>query len=76
MNKSIPNRYRCDVILAIISMCVCVERERERERAWVKRTHVNGIEYDIRCKNSTGRITEVQKTPILCDNIKHRMMIW
>ena len=49
-------------------------RERERER--VKRTHVNGIEYDIRCKNSTGRITEVQKTPILCDNIKHRMMIW
>ena len=53
-------------------VCVCCERERER----VKRTHVNGIEYDIRCKNSTGRITEVQKTPILCDNIKHRMMIW
>ena len=51
-------------------------REREKEREGGKRTHVNGIEYDIRCKNSTGRITEVQKTPILCDNIKHRMMIW
>ena len=46
-----------------------------RERGGEKRTHVNGIEYDIRCKNSTGRITEVQKTPILCDNIKHRMVI-
>ena len=55
--------------------CVCVERKREG-REGGKRTHVNGIEYDIRCKNSTGRITEVQKTPILCDNIKHRMMIW
>ena len=71
MKKSILNSTRCDVILAIISMCVCVLSERELG----KHTHVNGIEYDIRCKNSTGRITEVQKTPILCDNIKHRMMI-
>ena len=54
---------------------MCGERKREG-REGGKRTHVNGIEYDIRCKNSTGRITEVQKTPILCDNIKHRMMIW
>ena len=76
MKKSILNSIRCDVILAIISMCVCVSIERMREgREVEKRTHVNGIEYDIRCKNSTGRITEVQKTPILCDNIKHRMMI-